>query len=168
MVRHRRSSVIWRSVTLGAAWTWAMGVVAFYFGYHFAQQRSPFLVVGGHTYYTYPPAQTLSQSDPVSAKIITGAMAITVLVGTLDLLVRVLRRTTGVGIAAMTIGPLLMAFSLFGLIQGLFGIGTVGLLVFLSGLPMKGMGPAAVRKQDTDSQCRGEVAPGVLRGSPSI
>lgn len=141
MMRLRRSSLIWRSVTLGAAWLWATGVVAFYFSYHFSQQRSPFLVAGGHTYYTNPPAQTLSQSDPVSARIVAGAVGITVLVGTLDLLVRVLRSMTGVGIAAMTVGALLIAFSLFGLLRGLLGIGTVGLLVLLSGLPVKALEP---------------------------
>jgi hypothetical protein len=141
MMRLRRSSLIWRSVTLGVAWLWATGVVAFYFTYHFNQRRSPFLVVGGHTYFTNPPAQTLSQSDPVSARIVAGAVGITVLVGTLDLLVRVIRSMTGAGIAAISFGALLIAFSLFGLIRGLLGIGTVGLLVLLSGLPPKALEP---------------------------
>jgi len=130
-------SVAWRTVPLMMAWLWAGAVVTFYCGYHFAQPSSPWMVTNGRTYYTHPPAQTLAQSDHVSAEIVTLALALGVGVGTLDLVVRLVRRMTAPGMASLSAGGILVLFSLFGLLRGLAGIGTAGLLVILSGLPMK-------------------------------
>ncbi len=57
--------------------------------------------------------------------------------GLVDLSVRTWRGTTAAGVLATVAGGLLIAFSLFGLIVGLLGIGTVGLLLILAGRPMK-------------------------------
>lgn len=133
----RRSSMIWRTVALAAAWLWAGGMVGLYFGYHIAQPGSPFLESGGHTYDTHPPALTLSQQDHVSAEIVAIALGLTLAVGTIDLVARLARQMTGPGVAAIVSGGTLMLFSLFGLLRGLAGIGTAGLLVILSGLPMR-------------------------------
>ena len=57
--------------------------------------------------------------------------------GLADLLDRVDRRITGPGLLAMVAGGLLVLYSLFGLIYGLLGIGTIGILVILVGFPMK-------------------------------
>ncbi len=127
----------WRGLFLAAAWLWAGAAVAFYDGYHFARPSSPWAEYNGHTFYTHPPAQTLAQGDHASAEIVTIALCLAVGIGTLDLVVRLVRRMTAPGVAAFSAGGLLMLFSLFGLVLGLAGIGTAGLLVILSGLPMK-------------------------------
>lgn len=133
----RPASIAWRAIFLGAAWLWAGGVMAFLLSYHFAQPRSPYLAVGGHIYYTRPPALTLDQQDPVSTKIIALALGLSLVVATVDLVVRTARRIPAPGIAALLAGGMLMLFSLFGLLRGLAGIGTVGVCVTLSGLAMK-------------------------------
>lgn len=137
----RRWSITWRIVFLAAAWLWAGAVVAFYYGYHLAQPSSPWAVYDGHTVYTHPPAQTLAQADHVSAEIVTTALALAVGIGTLDLVVRLVGRMPVPGLAAMSAGGMLVLFSLFGLLRGLAGIGTAGLLVSLSGLPMESTVP---------------------------
>ncbi len=138
----RVSSMVWRAAFLAAAWIWAGAVVAFYFDYHIAEPSSPWLVANGHTYFTHPPAQTLAQRDHVSAELVSIALALAVVVGALDLVVRLVRRMTGPGVTAISAGGMLVLFSLFGLVRGLAGIGTVGLLVILSGLPMRPSAPA--------------------------
>lgn len=60
-----------------------------------------------------------------------------ILCGAADLLFRTVRSKTGPGIVAIVAGGLLVAYSLFGLVYGLLGIGTIGVLVVLAGLPMK-------------------------------
>ena len=140
-----RWSIEWRSVWMIAAWLWAGAVIAFYYGHHVAQPSSPWMVSNGRTYFTHPPAQTLAQSDHVSAEIVTIALVLTVVVGTIDLVVRLVRRMTTPGIAAVCVGGMLMLFSFFGLLRGLAAIGTVGLFVVLSGLPMKS---TAVAKEE--------------------
>ena len=142
----RRASIAWRSLFLGTAWLWAGGVIDFLLAYHFAQPSSPFLVAGGHTYYTHPPALTLDQQHTVSTKIVAIALGLTLLVGTVDLVVRTTRRMTGPGVAALLAGGMLMLFSLFGLLRGLAGIGTAGLFVILSGLAMKTTGSGSAHK----------------------
>jgi hypothetical protein len=129
--------MVWRIVALAAAWLWAGAVVAFYYGYHFAQLSSPSMVSDGHTYYTHSAAESLAQSDPVSGEIVTIALALTVAAGTIDLAIRLTRRMTAVGVGAVCVGGMLTLFSWFGLLLGFAGIGTAGLLVILSGLPMK-------------------------------
>ncbi len=139
----RRSSVVWHVVTLAAAWLWAGAVVTFYYSYHFAQPSSPWATYNGRSYYTHPPAETLAQGDHVSAEIVTIALGLAVFMGTLDLTVRLARRMPVLGVAATLAGGQLMLFSLFGLLRGLVGIGTAGLLVALSGVPVKSTAPAA-------------------------
>jgi len=119
------------SLALGRA------VVTFFYGYHFSQPSTPWATYNGHTFYTHFPAQTLAQRDHVSAEIVTIALVLAVGIGTLDLVVRLVRRMDAVGVAAICGGGMLMLFSLFGLLRGLAGIGTAGLLLILSGLPMK-------------------------------
>lgn len=136
----RRGSITWRTLFLGVAWLWSGGVITFYLAYHRAQPSSPFLVVGGHTYYTHPPALTLNQQDPVSTKVVSIALGLALLVGTVDLVVRTAWRRTGPGVAALSAGGMLMCFSLFGLLRGLAVVGTTGLFVILSGLAMKAKG----------------------------
>lgn len=144
-----RRSVVWHVIVLAAAWAWAAAVVAFYYGYHFAQPSSPWTVYNGHTYYTHPPAQTLAQGDHVSAEIVTIALGLAVGIGTLDLIVRLVRRMPVAGPAAISAGGMLMLFSLFGLLRGLAGIGTAGLLVILSGLPLKSTAAADPEPPDS-------------------
>ncbi len=132
-----RGSVVRRIGALVAAWLWAGAVVVLLYRYHVAQPTSPWAEVNGHTYFTHPPAQTLAQRDRVSAEIMTIAVCVAVGVGTADLVVRLGRRRTVPGVAALAAGGSLLVFSLFGLLRGLAGIGTIGLLVILSGLPMK-------------------------------
>ena len=118
----------------------------FLYRYHVAQPTSPWAEVNGHTYFTHPPAQTLAQQDHVSAEIMTIAVCVAVGIGTVDLVVRLVARWPVPGVAALAAGGSLALFSLFGLLRGLAGIGTIGLLVILSGLPMKARsvdGPAS-------------------------
>ncbi len=132
-----RGSTVWRCLFLLAAWSWAGGVIIFYYSYHFARAGSPWMRYDGRTYYTHPAAQTLAQGDHVSAEVVTITVGLAVLLGTLDLVVRLVRRMTAPGIAAITAGGVLTLVSLFGLLRGLLGMGTAGILVILSGLPMK-------------------------------
>jgi len=134
----RRASIAWRFLFLGAAWCWAGGVIAFYLTYHLAEPHGVLSVnTGGHTYYGNPPTLTLNQQDPVSTKIVTIALGLALLVGTVDLVVRTTRRMTAPGVAALSAGGMLILFSFFGLLRGLAGIGTAGLFVIMSGLAMK-------------------------------
>ncbi len=133
----RRWSVIGHVMVLVAAWAWAAAVLAFYYGYHFAKPSSPWMIYNGRTYYTHPPAQTLAQSDHVSAEIVTIALGLALIMGTLDLIARLVRRMPVLGVAAIIGGGLLMVFSLFGLLRGLAGIGTAGLLLILTGIPLR-------------------------------
>jgi hypothetical protein len=145
----RRASIVRRCVFLGAAWLWAGGVIAFYLTYHLAQPRGVLSVnTGGHTYYGNPPTLTLNQQDPVSTKIVAIALGLTLLVAAVDLVVRTTRRMTGPGVAALLAGGMLMLFSLFGLLLGLAGIGTAGLLIILSGLAMKTTGSGSANRED--------------------
>ena len=134
-------SRFWRVAFLALCWSWAGAVIGFYHCYHVAQPNGPWAVYDGHTYYTHDPALTLAQSDHVSTTMVTVALGLTVVLGTLDLVVRLALRSTAPGVAALSAGALLVLFSLFGLLLGLAGIGTVGLLVILSGLSMRSSAP---------------------------
>ena len=113
-------------------------MIAFYLTYHLAEPHGVLSVnTGGHTYYGNPPTLTLNQQDPVSTKIVTIALGLALLVGTVDLVVRTTRRMTAPGVAALSAGGTLILFSFFGLLRGLAGIGTAGLFVIMSGLAMK-------------------------------
>ena len=61
--------------------------------------------------------------------------------GIADLTFRLWRRHTQAGILAISSGGCLALYSLFGLVFGFLGIGIIGLLVVLSGLPMKSVLP---------------------------
>ncbi len=132
-----RRSAAWRVLFLAMAWLWAGAVVAVIYGHHVDRPNGPWAVVDGRTLYTHYPAQTLAQGDHVGAEIMTVALALAVAVGTVDLAVRLVRRMTVPGVAALSAGGMLVLFSLFGLLWGLAGLGTAGLLVVLSGLSMR-------------------------------
>jgi hypothetical protein len=138
---------MWRGVFLAAAWLWAGGVIAVWLSYHIAEPHGVLgVTTGGRSYYGNPPALALNERDPVSTKIVLVALALTLLAGTIDLAVRTVFRMTGPGAAAFLAGGMLMLFSLFGLLWGIAGVGTVGLLVILSGIAMRTAGPGAALK----------------------
>lgn len=53
------------------------------------------------------------------------------------MVVRTARSSPRPGVLAFGAGELLVAYSLFGLVYGALGIGTIGVLVILVGLPMR-------------------------------
>ena len=83
---------------------------------------------------------TLYRRDPVSARIVAVAIGTCLVVGTVDLVVRLVRRSTLPGVGSMLVGALLVLFSLFGLVLGLLGIGSVGVLVAASAWPLRPTG----------------------------
>jgi hypothetical protein len=131
----------WRLVWLAAAILWAAGAAAFILGYHFNQPSSVWAQIGNRKFYTHPPATTFYQRDHVPFGILLLFMGLTVIGGMVDLAFRAWRRLTQPGIVAIAAGGLLALYSLFGLIFGFLGIGTIGLFVILSGLPMKAVLP---------------------------
>jgi hypothetical protein len=126
---------------MGLAMAWSIGVIWFYLGYHLPEPHGTITVTtGGHTYVGHdgnPPALTLFQRDATSFKLLTCVIVVALLVGTVDLAIRTYRRSISLGIAAVVAGGSLILFSLFGLVYGLLGIGPIGALIILSGLPMR-------------------------------
>lgn len=142
----RRSSVLARGLVLTAAWLWAGGVAVFCLTYHPpGQSGTPWLTIGGRTYRTGPPVLTFYRQDPVGARIVAVALGTCLAVGTVDLAVRAVRRSTVPGVGSILVGGLVVLFSLFGLVIGLLGIGTVGLLVLASAWPLRATGGAGDR-----------------------
>jgi len=92
---------------------------------------------GGRAFVGNPPALTLYEKGGVIWEINLFLIGLVLVSGAIDLLVRTIRRWTGPGVLAMVAGALLVVYSLFGLIYGLLGIGTIGILVILVGIPMK-------------------------------
>jgi hypothetical protein len=112
--------------------------VAFVFGYHIDEPNGVLTITtGGRTFAGNPPALTLYERSGVIWVIAVFIVGFVVLCGAADLLFRTVHRLTAPGITAMVAGGLLVAYSLFGLVYGVLGIGTVGALVILAGLPMK-------------------------------
>lgn len=133
-----KRSLVSRWLFMAIASLWALGVAAFISGYHINESVGVLTVsVGHHTYVGNPPALTLYQKDRVIWEIALFVLGFVILSGTADLLFRTVRRLTAPGLAAIVAGGLLVAYSLFGLVYGLLGLGTVGVLVILAGLPMK-------------------------------
>jgi len=134
----RRRSVVSRWALIAIASLWALGVAIFVFGHHIDEPRGVLTInIGGRTYAGNPPALTLYQKDRVTWEIALFLVGIVILLGAVDLLFRTIRRLTVPGVVAMVAGGLLVAYSLFGLLYGLFGLGSIGVLVILAGLPMK-------------------------------
>ena len=95
------------------------------------------VTTNGHTYTGHPPALTLYQRDPISVMNIVIALSAGRLVATVDLVIRAIQRTNRVGGGAVTIGVLVILFSLFGLLLGVSSLGVVGALLILAGLPIR-------------------------------
>ena len=133
-----RESVVSRWVFIMMASLWALGVAIFIFGYHIGEPHGVLTVnVGGRTYAGNPPALTLYQKDGVIWEVALLIVVLVILSGAVDLVHRTVRRLTAPGVVAIVAGGLLVAYSLFGFVYGLFGLGTIGVLVILSGLPMR-------------------------------
>jgi hypothetical protein len=136
--RLRTSSIVWRWVTLAIGTLWAVGVGLFVFGYHINEPVGELSVTtGGRTYVGNPPALSLYEKNGTTWEIALFLIGLVLIAGATDLVVRTLRQSTGLGILAIAGGGLLVLYSLFGLIYGLLGIGTIGILVVLVGRPMK-------------------------------
>lgn len=134
----RRRSVIGRWMCLAVALLWALGFALFVFRFHLDEPHGVLTVsTGGHTFVGDPPALTLYQRD---GPIWLAAISLVGLVlgcGVTDLASRTLRQRGALGVVAIVAGCLLFAYSLFGLVYGLLGIGTIAVLVILSGLPVR-------------------------------
>ena len=129
---------MWRWIFLALATLWGVGVAYFIFGYHINEPNGVLtMTTGGHTYAGNPPALTLYERDGAIWEIALFLVGLVLMAGLADLLFRADRRITGPGLLAIVAGGLLVLYSLFGLIYGLLGIGTIGILVILVGLPMK-------------------------------
>ena len=117
---------------------WACGVATFIFGYHINEPQGELTVnVGGRTYVGNPPALTLYQKDRVIWEIALFIVGFVILLGSADLLFRTIRQLTSPGIVALVAGGLLIAYSLFGLVYGVLGLGAIGVWMIMAGLPMK-------------------------------
>jgi hypothetical protein len=123
---------------LALATLWGVGVTLFIFGYHINEPSGVLTVTtGGRTFAGNPPALTLYERDGVIWEIALILIGLVLVAGLADLVFRAHRRITGPGLLAIVAGGFLVLYSLFGLIYGLLGIGTIGILVILVGLPMK-------------------------------
>jgi hypothetical protein len=89
--------------------------------------------IGGHTFVGSPPALTLYEKDGVIWQIALYIVGFAILCGAADLAFRTVRCLTAPGVLAIVAGGLLVAYSLFGLLYGLLGLGTIGVLVILAG-----------------------------------
>jgi hypothetical protein len=131
-------SVLWRWTFLLLATLWAIGVARFIFGYHINEPSTVLSVTtGGHTFVGHPPALTLYERDGPIWEVALVLTGLVLSAGAIDLVVRTARRSVRPGVLAFGAGGLLVAYSLFGLVYGLLGIGTIGVLVILVGLPMR-------------------------------
>lgn len=129
---------MWRWILLALATLWAIGVTLFIFGFHINEPKGVLtMTTGGRTYVGNPPALTLYERDGAIWEIALFLIGFVLVAGLADLLFRADRQITGPGLLAIVAGCLLVLYSLFGLIYGLLGIGTIGILVILVGLPIK-------------------------------
>ena len=136
--RLRTSSLTWRWILLALATLWGVAVAVFIFAYHINEPIGVLTVTtGGRTFAGNPPALTLYERDGAIWEIASFLIGLVLVAGLADLLFRAERRITGPGVLAMVAGGLLVLYSLFGLIYGLLGVGAIGILVILVGLPMK-------------------------------
>lgn len=133
-----RASLIRHWVFLGLALVWSAVALFVCFGYHLPESSGVLsITTNGHTYFGHPPALTLYQRDPVSVFNILVALSTGLLVATVDLVLRVIQRSERFGGGAVIVGAMVALFSLFGLLYGVASIGVVGVLLILSGQPLK-------------------------------
>ena len=131
-------SVVWRWVFIATASLWSLGFAIFIFSYHIDEPHGVLTITtGGRTFAGNPPALTLYERSGVIWVIALFIVGFVILCGAADLLFRTVRSKTAPGLVAIVAGGLLVAYSLFGLVYGLLGIGIIGVLVVLAGLPMK-------------------------------
>jgi hypothetical protein len=131
-------SLVWRWVFLATGALWSLAFATFIFSYHIDEPRGMLTITtGGRTFTGNPPALTLYERSGVVWVIALFIVGFVILCGTADLLYRTVRRLIGPGLVAIVAGGLLVAYSLFGLLYGLLGVGTIGALVILAGLPMR-------------------------------
>ena len=127
-----------RRITLELALAWSAMTLIVCFLYHIREPpgvRS--ITINGETYVGHPPALTLFQSDPVSVVYFVVVLSTGLLVATLDLVLRVRHRSERLGVAAIIVGLMVAAFSLFGLLYGIASIGVVGVLLTMTGRPLR-------------------------------
>jgi hypothetical protein len=129
--------IVLRFLSLTGAYLWSVAVLGVVFAYHLGDAPQRVATINGKGIYITLAAQTLYQRDRVSAEIIATAIAIALTIATADLLYRVLRKRSGIGPAALGVGALLVAFSLFGLAWGLLALGSIALFIVLSSLPIR-------------------------------
>ena len=116
---------------------WAAVLITASFGYHIPEPSTVLSVtVGGHPYAGHPPALTFAQRDGPIWLVAVIIIGVALALGVLDLTVRTIRRTPRPGLVAIVVGALVTLFSLFGLLLGLLALGTIGVLLILSGLPI--------------------------------
>lgn len=128
---------------LASALLWSGFAVAVLLGYHLPEPSGvTSITTGGHTYVGSPPALTLFQRDPVSFVMIVVTLSAGLLIGFTDLIARCIQRTSRIGSAAIAAGAAVMLVSLFGLLLGVLGVGVVGGLLIVSGLPQSRRIPA--------------------------
>lgn len=125
-------------IVLGLALLWSGVAIAVLLGYHVPEPHGmTSITTNGHTYVGDPPALTLSQRDPVSFVTSAVTLGAGLLVGLIDLSARHIQRTSRLGIGAIVAGAAVLLVSLFGLLLGLLGVGVVGGLLIVSGLPQR-------------------------------
>lgn len=132
-----RASLIRHWTFLGLALVWSAVALFVCLGYHIPEPSGVLsITINGHTYSGHPPALTLYQSDP-SFVIIGVALGAGLLIATVDLVLRVTQRSERFGGGGVIIGAMVALFSLFGLLYGVASLGVIGVLLILSGQPIK-------------------------------
>jgi hypothetical protein len=134
-------------------------LAAFFFTFHLLEPNGILSVtVANRTYVGNPPALTLFERDPHLLVVVGVPTACVLVAATTELVLRTRRPTRfqGVGPAATVAGVLLVALSLLGWIVGVLGIGTIGVLVLLSGVRLK---PATEGPQRPTPSERGGPSP---------
>lgn len=127
-----------RLTFLCLAIAWSVVAVVVLLRFHVAEPLGvKSITTNGHTYFGNPPALTLFQRDPVSFVIIALVLGVGVLASSVDMAIRVGQHATRAGGVAIGAGALVFLVSFFGLLVGIASIGVVGILLVLSGLPMR-------------------------------
>jgi hypothetical protein len=114
---------------------WSVVAIAVLLGYHTPEPSGVLgVTIGGHTYVGHPPRLTLYERDPVSFVIVLIVLAVGLLVSTLEVVTRRVRRSRRTGTLSIVAGSCVILISLFGLLVGLAGGGVVGALLICTGL----------------------------------
>jgi hypothetical protein len=123
---------------LGLAVLWSGFALSVLLNYHIPEPLGVLgVTINGHTYVGHPPALTIYERDPVSFVTIVAVLGSGLLTGALDLGLRFVQRSTRSGTSAVVAGAAVILVSLLGLLPGLAGVGVVGALLIISGLPSK-------------------------------